>query len=458
MKKEGSLKLILAILVIILLCIVSLGGIYAKDKNVMKNVLPNYILGMDLDTNTIIKLDVVKNEGNSSENTQEESNETEKNSESENSENAENNTEKNNSENGQAQNIYTVENFKQSKKIIEKRLKNAGINQYTLRLDEQSGTIIMEVPDDTNNETLQNIFVVGKTEIKISENNEVIGDHNSISNITTAIDDSYVNYGIGSFVKLDIEFSKDAVKKFEEIKNNYIIPTDEEGKQTENNIVIAIDGSAICSMTETEFLETAVKGSLPLKLGDYTNDKTTLNNTLKEADSIKNIIQSGNLPITYSVNYTNDIHSNISEIGIISIFAVILIIMLVYLALKYKLKGILAELDILGFGALLLLVLRYTNVEISIASIVSIATMLILQFIYSVKLLDNEKISSKIFTEETIKFTKMLIPAFIMSVVIAFANILEISGFGMVIFWGIILFEIFNNIITRAILTNVKNK
>lgn len=458
MKKEGSLKLILAILVIILLCIVSLGGIYAKDKNVMKNVLPNYILGMDLDTNTIIKLDVVKNEGNSSENTQEESNETEKNSESENSENAENNTEKNNSENGQAQNIYTVENFKQSKKIIEKRLKNADINQYTLRLDEQSGTIIMEVPDDTNNETLQNIFVVGKTEIKISENNEVIGDHNSISNITTAIDDSYVNYGIGSFVKLDIEFSKDAVKKFEEIKNNYIIPTDEEGKQTENNIVIAIDGSAICSMTETEFLETAVKGSLPLKLGDYTNDKTTLNNTLKEADNIKNIIQSGNLPITYSVNYTNDIHSNISEIGIISVFAVILIIMLVYLVLKYKLKGILAELDILGFGALLLLVLRYTNVEISIASIVSIATMLILQFIYSVKLLDNEKISSKIFTEETIKFTKMLIPAFIMSVVIAFANILEISGFGMILFWGIILFEIFNNIITRAILTNVKNK
>ena len=458
MKKEGSLKLILAILVIILLCIVSLGGIYAKDKNVMKNVLPNYIFGMDLDTNTIIKLDVVKNEGNSSENTQEESNETEKNSESENSENAENNTEKNNSENGQAQNIYTVENFKQSKKIIEKRLKNAGINQYTLRLDEQSGTIIMEVPDDTNNDTLQNIFVVGKTEIKISENNEVIGDYNSISKITTAIDDSYVNYGIGSFVKLDIEFSKDAVKKFEEIKNNYIIPTDEEGKQTENNIVIAIDGNAICSMTETEFLETAVKGSLPLKLGDYTNDKTTLNNTLKEADSIKNIIQSGNLPITYSVNYTNDIHSNISKIGIISVFAVILIIMLVYLVLKYKLKGILAELDILGFGALLLLVLRYTNVEISIASIVSIATMLILQFIYSVKLLDNEKISSKIFTEETIKFTKMLIPAFIMSVVIAFANILEISGFGMVIFWGIILFEIFNNIITRAILTNVKNK
>lgn len=458
MKKECSLKIILATLVIILLCIVSLGGIYAKDRNIMKNVLPNYILGMDLDTNTIIKLDVVKNEENSSENPQEENNVTEKNSESENSENAENNTEKNNSENGQAQNIYTVENFKQSKKIIEKRLKNAEINQYTLRLDEQSGTIIMEVPDDVSNETLQNIFVVGKTEIKISENNEVIGDHNSISNITTAIDDSYVNYGIGSFVKLDIEFTKDAIKKFKELKNNYVVPTNEEGNQTENNIVITIDGSTICSMTETEFLETAVKGSLPLKLGDYTNDKATLNNTLKEADSIKNLVKSGNLPITYSVNYTNDIHSNINKIGIISVFAVILVIMLVYLVLKYKLNGIFAELSILGFGTLLLLFMRYTNVEITISSIVSIAVILIVQFIYLAKLLSNGKITSKMFNEETVKFTKMLIPAFIMSVVIAFANILEISGFGMILFWGIILFEIFNNIITRAILTNVKNK
>ena len=37
-------------------------------------------------------------------------------------------------------------------------------------------------------------------------------------------------------------------------------------------------------------------------------------------------------------------------------------------------------------------------------------------------------------------------------------NIVEISNFGMVIFWGLILFELFNNIITRAIFTNAKNK
>lgn len=468
MKKEGSLKLILAILVIILLCLVSLGGIYVKDKNIMKNILPDYILGMDLDTNTIVKLDVVKDEESSSEDTQEESDETADDSVAQSTDQTENNadentqsednTAENSSENGQAENIYTIENYNKSKKIIENRLKAADVHQYTLRLDDQSGSIIMEVPSDVDTNTLQNIFVVGKTEIKISETNEVIGDYNSISKVTTAIDDSYVGYGIGSFVKLDIEFTKDATKKFEEIKNNYVIPTDEEGTQTENNIIISIDGSTICSMTETEFLESAVNGSLPLKLGDYTSDKDSLNSTLKEANSIKNLIESGNLPITYSVKYTNDIHSNISEFGIISVFAIILIIMLVYLVLKYKLKGILSELSILGFGSLLLLLLRYTNVQMSVAAIVSIGVMLMLQFIYLTKLLNNEKLNSKIFTEETIEFSKMLVPAFIMSVVIAFANILEISGFGMVIFWGIILFEIFNNIITRAILTNVKNK
>ncbi len=74
MKKEGSLKSILAILVIILLCLISFGGIYVKDKNIMKNILPDYVLGMDLDTNSILKLDVEKNEESTSESTQEEEN------------------------------------------------------------------------------------------------------------------------------------------------------------------------------------------------------------------------------------------------------------------------------------------------------------------------------------------------------------------------------------------------
>lgn len=469
MKKEGSLKKVLAILVIILVCLVSIGGIYSKDKNIMKNILPEYVLGMDLDTDTLIKLDVAKDEDNSELETEE----------SEASENE-----------GQAkENIYTVDNYKKAKKIIENRLKTSGVEQYAVRLDESTGSIVIEIPKSTDITKLQNIFAVGKTEIKLvknvanensnteSENNnteeqandttkteeEVIGDYNSIKKITASIDDSYASYGIGSAVKIDFEFSKDAVNKFKELKNN-------DQNQAENNIQIIIDGSPICSMVESEFLESAVNGSLPLKFGDYTTDTDTLNKALDSANSIKNIIENGNLPVTYSIEYSNEIHSNINQYGIISVFAVILAVMFVYLVVKYKKTGVLAELSILGLGAFLLLIIRFTKVQISIATIVAIASMLIVQFIYLIKLLNNSKISSKVFNEGTIEFTKMLVPAFIVSVIgavlpalndskiIPFGNIVEISDFGMVVFWGIILFELFNNIITRAILTNAKNK
>lgn len=474
MKKEVSLKKVLAILVIILVCLVSIGGIYSKDKNIMKNILPEYVLGMDLDTDTLIKLEVVKDEDNSSEETGE--TEDSKASESENK--------------GQAkEDIYTLDNYKKTKKIIENRLKTAGVEQYAVRLDENTGSIVLEIPKSTDTDILQNLFTVGKTEIKlvkniVSENSdtesendvsevqnndntetveEIIGDSNSIKKITAAIDNSYEGYGIGSVVKIDVEFNKDIINKFKELKNNG-------ENQANNNIQILIDGNAICSMGESEFLESAVNGTLPLKFGDYTKDTDTLNKTLNSANSIKNIMENGNLPLAYSVQYSNEIHSNINQYGIISVFVVLLAVMFIYLVVKYKTKGILAELSILGLGAFLLLVIRFTKVQISIATIVAIASVLILQFIYLIKLLNNSKISSKVFNETTIEFTKMLIPAFIVSVIgavlpalneskiIPFGNIVEISDFGMVIFWGIVLFELFNNIISRAILTNAKNK
>ena len=122
-KKEGSLKLVLSLLFIVLLVLVSIGGIYVKDKNIMKNILPEYILGMDLDTNTIIKLEVSKTEQDSSENTKEENAENEEAVEGE--DNTKDNAEEESSdknENGQAQeDIYTVDNYKKSKKIIENR-------------------------------------------------------------------------------------------------------------------------------------------------------------------------------------------------------------------------------------------------------------------------------------------------------------------------------------------------
>ena len=48
MKTNKKLKLILTILIIILLSMISFGGIYVQNKNKMDNILPNYLLGRDL--------------------------------------------------------------------------------------------------------------------------------------------------------------------------------------------------------------------------------------------------------------------------------------------------------------------------------------------------------------------------------------------------------------------------
>ena len=460
MKKEGSLKSILAILVIVLICLVSIGGIYVKDKNIMKNVLPEFNLGDDLNTRTIVKLDINKNE----ESVSDESNKSE--TEAENTETAE--SEK---QNGQAENIYTADNYKKSKSIIEKRLKIAGVEKYQIRLNKSEGEIVVETPENIYNE----VFSKGEVKIKIADSDIVLADNSNIKKVDVSTENKDTIYGSYSVVKLNFVFDKDTIKRFNEKKDEYLYKTNEDGSQTANNIEFdindtAIFGTAQDTITAEEFFSSAVDGHWEKYVSGYSNDSKQIEQILKTANTIKAIVETEVLPIEYTIGYVEGgiVHSNINVKAIIGVFAIILAVMLVYLLFKYKLKGLFAEISIAGFGALLLFVLRISKVEISIASIVAIAAVLIAQFIYLVRLLSLNNSSSKKFNENMIEFTKMIIPAFIFSIVLAilpalknmipYGNIFDITGIGMVVFWGIILFEVFNNILTRAIFTNGKNK
>lgn len=511
MKKENSLKSILAILVIILLCLVSFGGIYVKDRNVMKNWLPEYTLGMDTGNYNIVKLNVEEDKEESTDSTSDLVGEAEGEVSIEGTEeNTENvSAESTSANNGQAKKQYTVDDYKKTKAIIEKRLKLSGVEQYTLRLDEATGSMVMEFPEDANISVLNNVFSPGKVEFKIEKNetastvasdevqvdengneivenaeenatqeteksNEVTGviaDKSAIKDIKTSITQTYADdqTGYTSLIRMDIEFTSDAVKKFKEIRDGYVTPVDENGNIADNTVKIYLDDSAFYSGTEKEFLDTVVDGVLPIRFGDYSTDTEILNTRLAIADSEKAVLTTEILPVSYNSNYSNIVHSNISKTGVIGVFAVLLAAMCVYLVIKYKLNGLFAELSILGFAATLLLVLRWTSVQMSVASLVSIAGVLIAQFIYLIKVLNSGKSTSKAFNEETISFTKMIVPAFILGVVAALlpsmknvgiipGNIFDLANFGMVIFWAVIVFEIFNNILTRAILTNAKNK
>lgn len=472
MKKEGSLKIILSILVIVLVTLVSIWGVYVKSGNTMKNKLPDYKYGMELKDTNIINLEVEKEEKSEEPaTTATEENQTEEGQAEENGEASENKEE----------NIYTEKNYRKSKELIEKRLKIMDVEQYKIRLDEKTGNMAIEVPTEVSSLVSQNAFSTGKFEIKIEDNQEVIGDNKSVQDVKASINKDYANVkGYGSIVELNFVFTKDATKKFNDIKNTYELYTEKEQEENqteeaaseetdptalvdnsgveERKVTMYLDGTSLYSTTLEDFVKYASSGTLPLSIGGYSDDTKVLESALKQANITKSLILTENLPVKYKTTATtSNIHSNISKKSIAIVFAIILLVMCVFLIVKHKLAGIYGSLIIIGFISTLLLIVRFSNVALTISSICSVALMAVLQFIYILKLLKGS-ITSKKFNEKTVDFIKMLIPTFLMAIAISFAKTIELIGFGEVIFWGIIVFVIFNNIITRAMLTNAKNK
>lgn len=477
MKKEGSLKITLSILVIILITLVSLCGVYIKSGGIITNKMPDYKYGMDLKDTNIINLEIKKEEA-TEESTDEDS---EENTSEENKEESATEEKK---EEVKTENIYTAKNYDKAKNIIEKRLKIVNIDQYTIRLNKNNGNMALELPTDLSASISQSLFEKGKFEIKIKDNDEVIADNNSIKDIEARINTQYANVpDYGSIVEMNFVFNKDATKKFEDMKNHYEMTytkaeekskQDDSSEESEENssgeivdnteildreVGIYLDGSDLFSQTFTleDFLKYASTGKLSSTIGQYTDDSKKLEEALQQANSTKSLVLTENLPFEYTALHTENIHSNINKKSIIIVFAVALAIMVVYLLVKNKLYGLFGGLTILGFISSLLLVIRFSNVALTISSIFAVGIMMLLQFIFVIKLL-NKKVTTKSFNDNIVEFTKMTIPVFIMSLVMIFAKTLDVIGIGQVVFWGLIVFEVFNNIITRAILTNGKNK
>ena len=138
--------------------------------------------------------------------------------------------------------MLTVENYEKSKRIIEKRLKEYGVQDFNLRLNNNNGQIILELPENSNTDTLlANITYVGKFEILDSETKEVLLDYSKVKDAKAV----YSNTDFGTRVFLSIEFNDEGKAKLEEITKTYIETTDEEGNKTTKEISINIDDETL---------------------------------------------------------------------------------------------------------------------------------------------------------------------------------------------------------------------
>lgn len=452
--KGNKLTKVLVVMIIILISLISFVGIYTKQGKEMLNVLPEYQLGMNLSGARNVKLAV-------SEDTNEVIYDSNGNvttdGKNEDGSLKEGYTKKDEAINKQEDRNLT--NYQLSKKVLEKRLKKLGANEYIIRQNNENGEMVIEIPENTlTDEIVSNLTYTGKLEMKDSETDEVLLDNGNIKEAKAV----YGTDEHGTTVYLSIEFNKEGKQKLEEISKTYIQTTDQDGNSKTKSVKLELDGE---TLIDTYFGETLSNGILQLSIGEETTSSEEISEYMKQASSIASLIDSQKMPIQYELadnTYLGAINTNdyIVKIGI-AIIGVFVIIGFIYMIVKYKLNGILASISYIGYVALTLLVIRYTNVMISLESIVAMITLLIVAYCmlkYFLNKLSKYDIKQEAIKETYKHFASVLIPLLIIAVVFTFTNWLTIGSVGMLMFWGLVILFAYNYICMKLLLDQKQEK
>ena len=470
MKAQKKLSIVLILLLIILISIISFVGIFYQDKNQMVNVIPAYSLGTDLSGYRKILLTVDEDD--------------------------ENNTE----------DILNYDNYVKSANVIKARLKSMGIEDYTVRCDETTGQIEITIPENDQTEyILSDITQKGSFEIRNTANDEVLMNNDDIRSVKVEVVPSSYSVGTSS-IYMDINFNNAGSKKFKNITRDYqnVVSndtvdnsvaenetTDSEASQSEfddnstsettanettnatsnevaeetaddedntTEVGLYIDGT---SMMTTSFTEIIDNGVMSLSLGSSSSDEQT--KILKyQAESLAAILENDAMPIQYSVTGNVYISSPIEQSTIkvlIGIGICIALLMLIVVIIKYRAKGVIVSVCMVGFIALYLLILRYTNVVITLEGIFSIGLVFVINYILNIMILNRlQNNVEKTFTKALTKFVLSMIPMLILAVVCCFSSWMSLFSFGMILFWGLVTSVIYNLIITRTFFKCVNTK
>lgn len=454
MKTTNKLKATTLILVIILITILAFLGVYNIASVHGDNLIKDYNVGMELKNKRLLRLkidDTVNEvfydaEGNKQEKQNEEG------------------TYIASQEPVNPQEVLNKENYKKALSVIEKRLNYMEAEEYKLRFNEENGTIELDLIDnDLTDYMIESIRVPGDFKIIDDDTKEVLLDSSFVKKakvLYSSADSS------STTVYLDIEFNKEGSKKLEELSKTYVKTTqtvvNEEGKSedktVEKKLTVKIDDNSIIS---TSFGETLTSGHLYISIGQGTTNNEELRTYALQASVYASIIENGTVPVVYTIEQNETIISNMNKdiIPIVAIAA--LVIESIILIIAFRLKGIIASILQIGYVSLLLLVLKYTNVYISLEGIFAIVLVgaLDMLFIYKVmSSIKNGESATKSVNENLVKFINVSIPVLIIAIILCFAKLLEINSFGMVIFWGYVVSLLYNIAFTKIILKNVLDK
>lgn len=453
MKQNKRIRTIVLILAIVLVALVSFEGVYAEDKNTMKNMVREYSLGREFLGSRRVVLKV-----------SEKTTKTNYDKDGKVIESSDTTTEVANTIENPVNPAETKkkENYQTSKKVIEARLKQLKVEDYTIRLDESNGTIVLELPEKTTatDSIISTVTQQGKFEIQDSTTQEVLLNNSDIESVTANI--GSVSTGYVAYIA--IQFNKEGIEKFKNITGEYKsvatnTTNETEGEQTkaEKKVTLKLDGETI--MTDS-FDKPVTDGLLKLTIGkaSTTTNSEDLLNSYQTAQVEATVLNSGSNPLVYTLEQnkyvTTDITSEMIEMARM-IAIVVVAIGILYLIFRYRKSGILFSFAFLGYIALLLVVLRYANVTLAINGMVAIGLSAILEFAFLLMLGNKEKeIEDKkqVYRKTIENFAKTIVPIIIIAVVFTFSGSLSIFSFGMVLFWAIVIHILYNAVVTRTLL------
>ena len=446
-----KVKITTIILAIILIVIVAFGGVYIKTQNRMEDKIKEYSLGRELKGERLIELKV--SDGSTEGKT------------------------------APAEEDLTVENYETVKKTIEKRLKSLKAQDYTISLNKENGVIRVELPEnDQTDDYAYYLIASGKVEIKEKDTSTELLNEKMVKKAQY----TYTSNADGEYqVYLEIILTEDGQAKIEDIQNNYAILKDDvdaaeastksdDSSETKDNAEQTTENTdasseektkkvAKLSIAGTDYdIDKIEKNKIRVKMGTQTSNTTTVNNSMAKAAELTMLINSGKYPIDYEVQNNRFVHSDITNEQLLYFAgAVVLLVLFIVLTIKYKSKGFLVSVSCVGFIALLSLLLRYTNVIISIEGIGAIILAILIDLKLSQMMLNKTKILNVVSEAVTSSYKELflkLVPIMIITIVFCFSGWTNLSSFGMIMFWGFVLIAVYNIIVTKTLLKLSENK
>ena len=258
-----------------------------------------------------------------------------------------------------------------------------------------------------------------------------------------------------------------AAETANEATNTTTDGTTDTAEASSKKIDMVIDGTTIAP--GQQFSEENTTGTLDLLIGtgsalNTDDENNKLDTYITQAQTMASLIKNGIMPITYSLESNKYIESPITVDllkNVIIVLGAIAVVLFIFLIIKFRVNGILATISNVGFIAVILLILRLTNVEVGIGGIIGLALIQLLNYILLyvlLKAVKGKKDNDKVMKSVLVKFCMMSVPAYIIAIVFAFNSFIPIYSFGMVVFWGITASIIYNLLVTKNLIIKAEEK